>query len=48
MMLTCTFFIILITVLVNGGGCAHLIDRLRLRAQDGPSRQAMAPTLLAT
>ena len=40
MMLTCTFFIILITVLVNGGACAHLIVRLRLRAEDNSTRQA--------
>lgn len=38
-MLTCTFFIILITVLVNGGACAHIIDRLRLQAQDTSSRR---------
>lgn len=38
-MLTCTFFIILITVLVNGGACADFIDRLHLRAQDSSSRQ---------
>ena len=40
-MLTCTFFIILITVLVNGGACAEFIDRLHLRAQDSSSRQAV-------
>jgi hypothetical protein len=40
MMLTCTFFIILITVLVNGGACAHLIVRLRLRAEDNATRQS--------
>lgn len=31
-MLTCTFVIILITVLFNGGGCAMLIERLQLKA----------------
>mmetsp|Transcript_20725 Transcript_20725/g.62446 ORF Transcript_20725/g.62446 Transcript_20725/m.62446 type:complete len:788 (+) Transcript_20725:333-2696(+) len=37
-MLTCTFFIILITVLFNGGGCAMLIEKLNLKAPPSEHR----------
>lgn len=30
-MMTVTFFLILITVIINGGACAYLLDRLKLR-----------------
>ena len=34
-LLISTFFIILITVLINGGAASYLLARLRLRAEDG-------------
>ena len=34
-LLISTFFIILITVLINGGAASYLLTRLRLRAEDG-------------
>ncbi len=37
-MLTCTFFIILITALFSGGGCATLIERLQLKAPSAGRR----------
>ncbi|GFR52219.1 hypothetical protein Agub_g14669 [Astrephomene gubernaculifera] len=33
-MKTCTFYVIFITVLINGGSCGYLLERLRLRACD--------------
>lgn len=46
-MLTCTFVIILITVLVNGGGCAALLQKLRLKASDDV-RQPYLPVSTST
>ncbi|KAG2443406.1 hypothetical protein HXX76_001764 [Chlamydomonas incerta] len=36
-MKTCTFYIIFLTVLVNGGTSAAMLQRLRLRAEDTPA-----------
>lgn len=36
-MKTCTFYIIFITVLINGGTSASMLQRLRLRAEDTPA-----------
>ncbi|GLI71288.1 hypothetical protein VaNZ11_016422, partial [Volvox africanus] len=36
-MKTCTFYLIFITVLFNGGTSAYMLQRLKLRAQDTPA-----------
>ncbi|EFJ48936.1 hypothetical protein VOLCADRAFT_90258 [Volvox carteri f. nagariensis] len=36
-MKTCTFYLVFITVLFNGGTCAYLLRRLGLRAEDTPA-----------
>lgn len=36
-MKTCTFYIVFVTVLVNGGTAAELLEKLKLRASDVPS-----------
>ncbi|KAL6759442.1 Sodium/hydrogen exchanger family-domain-containing protein [Haematococcus lacustris] len=47
-MKTCTFYVIFITVLVNGGSCAHLIERLDLKAPTGPAVAADQPLITIT
>ncbi len=36
-MKTCTFYIVFVTVLINGGTAAELLEKLKLRACDVPS-----------
>ncbi|KAG2492799.1 hypothetical protein HYH03_008959 [Edaphochlamys debaryana] len=42
-MKTCTFYLIFITVLFNGGTSGFLLDRLKLRAEDFPDAPPLLP-----
>ena len=44
-MLTTVYFLIFITVLVNGGSCEFFLSKLRLRASEDASAEASTPIL---
>ena len=45
-LLVCTFFVVLFTVLINGGASTWMMTKLKLRAEDEEPKQVALPSIL--